>query len=64
MNFKKYMRQFISENSARGDLANDIGRDESFPNGSLKKMLSHLKSLNACDGAIKALTDCYKDFGR
>lgn len=50
MNFKKWLKQFIKEESPIGDLARDNEKDPAFPDSySYKKIRTHLLNQNASD---------------
>lgn len=48
MNFKKWLKQFVNEESPIGDLARDNEQDPTFPDSySYKKISAHLEGQNA-----------------
>lgn len=61
--FKTWLKQFKSDSSPYGDLANDVALDEEFPTlkDSLEPALSHL-SYSACHEAKIALKEAWIEY--
>lgn len=61
--FSRFLNGQIGRDDLIGDLAKDVSNDEQWPGyGSYGCFNDYLKSRNACDGAIKALHDAYKEY--
>lgn len=52
--FKKYLEQYVEEDSPLGDFASDVMLDKNFPENfaSKKELVAYLVSNGACDAAI------------
>ncbi|WP_336635373.1 YozE family protein [Lysinibacillus fusiformis] len=63
MTFKKWILQFINEDSPIGDLAYDNNMDPTFPNSySYKKIRAHLERQNASELCMKSFQDAWKRY--
>lgn len=63
MTFKKWIVQYINEDSPIGDLARDNSLDSTFPNSySYKKIRAHLERQNASELCMKSFQDAWKRY--
>ena len=63
MKFSEWLKQFIGQQSAIGDLARDVLRDRTAPAlNSRQEWRLHLDSRNACDGALDAFELAWKRY--
>ena len=63
MTFNKYLKKQIGRNDTIGDLAEDARRDAQFPPvNSLKALVRYLESRGACDDAVDAARDAWKEY--
>ena len=63
MKFSEWLKQFIGQQSAIGDLARDVLRDRTAPAlSSRQEWRLHLDSRNACDGALDAFELAWKRY--
>lgn len=60
MNFKEWILQYVGENSAIGDLANDISNDVNFPDLNSKEDIeNYLESQGACYSAMATFNEAW-----
>lgn len=63
MKFSEWLKRFIGQQSAIGDLARDVLRDRTAPAlNSRQEWRLHLDSRNACDGALDAFELAWKRY--
>lgn len=62
MAFRQYCRQFIKEDSARGDLARDIAGDREAPQGSAYEDWDIYLSGRACSNAHETFIRVYEEY--
>lgn len=70
MNFKNWMKKnYLNEDSPKGDLAQDIRTDENFPKNGPGKydgwgrlLRNYLENRGACDGCLGAFDECWKEY--
>jgi len=63
MSFRVWLRHFIEDNTAIGDLSRDVDNDSNFPTkNDYNLILNHLQNLNACDGAIDTFKVSWSDY--
>ena len=63
MTFNKYLKSQLGRNDPIGDLAEDALGDKQFPPvNSLKALVSYLESRGACDDAVDAARDAWKEY--
>ena len=63
MTFNEYIKNQLGRNDSIGDLAEDARRDAQFPPvNSLKSLINHLESRGACDDAVDAARDAWKEY--
>jgi len=65
MSFRVWLRHFIKDDTAIGDLSRDVDNDSNFPTkNDYNLILTHLQNLNACDGAIDTFKVSWSDYLR
>jgi len=63
MTFKQWIKQFIDEDSPRGDFAQDIESDVTFPDTSKRgKVFYHLHVMGASREAFSAFNDVWREY--
>lgn len=63
MSFRVWLRHFIEDNTAIGDLSRDADRDSIFPTkNDYHAILNHLQNLNACSNAIDTFKTSWSDY--
>ncbi|WP_449354405.1 YozE family protein [Virgibacillus natechei] len=63
MTFKNWIKQFIDEDSPRGDLARDIEKDMAFPDtDKFGKAFYRLHIMGACREAFSAFTEVWREY--
>lgn len=63
INFIQWLKKQDKRKDPVGDLAGDIKADRDFPNcNNCRDLRQYLVSVNACDGAMKALDKAYIEF--
>jgi uncharacterized protein YozE (UPF0346 family) len=63
MFFRVWIRQFIEDNNAIGDLSRDINEDSNFPKkNDYNTLLVYLKDRDACDNAIQTLKESWYQY--
>ena len=62
--FRVWIRQFDGDNTAFGDLADDIKDDRNFPKiNDYDEILSYLKRKNACSACIDTVKTAWMQYG-
>lgn len=66
IHFKTWCKNQPFQNDLAGHFCHDAKQDDNFPTGypSLKTVVQYLKSLNACDGAVKGAVAAYREYAR
>lgn len=65
MNFKEWVLQYAGENSAFGDLANDISNDVNFPDSNSKEDIeNYLEDCSACYPATVTFNEAWVQYIR
>jgi 5-methylcytosine-specific restriction endonuclease McrA len=62
--FRQWLRRQEKRDDPIGDLARDMSRDpgQSLPNPSLSDLYHYIRVAGACDGALQALIDAYREW--
>ena len=61
MHFSDYLKQFLNENSPKGDLARDFIESKSKAK-TYNGILRNMEKNDACDAAINALNEIYMKY--
>jgi uncharacterized protein YozE (UPF0346 family) len=66
MGFKAWLNQQVDRDDSVGDLARDAKRDGNWPKGraSLRRLRAYLESRQAMPGALDALEQAWREYGR
>ncbi len=61
--FKRWLKQFVKDNNAIGDLSRDVYDDSAFPYYNDKeKLLNYLKNRGACSDTINTFNGAFKKY--